>query len=47
MLVLANGDKIVKEKTSTSNTFRELMNYETIFNSYTKSINQLLNINRV
>jgi hypothetical protein len=44
--VLKNGDKIIDGNTTALFTFSELVKYETIYNSYIKSTNKLLNIHR-
>jgi hypothetical protein len=46
-ITLKHGDKVVGGETSSKYCFNELMENEAIYNSYMRSTNQLLKINRV
>lgn len=43
---LENGDKVVGSSSEAPHQFKDLMAYDTIFNSYITATNELLNLNR-
>ncbi|APZ46717.1 hypothetical protein BW723_10660 [Polaribacter reichenbachii] len=44
---LKNGDKLIGDNIVSTYSFSELMKYETIYDSYIRSTNKLLNIKRI
>lgn len=44
---IKNGDKIITNNNKTSYSFTELLKYESVYNSYIRSTNKLLKINRI
>ncbi|WP_405565825.1 hypothetical protein [Polaribacter sp. Asnod6-C07] len=47
LLELKNGDKIIANNINSTYSLNDLMKYRTIYESYIRSTNKLLNINRV
>ena len=45
--ILTNGDRIVGSQTNTKYCFNELIKHEVIYNSYIRSTNKLLDIQRI